>query len=488
MNTAKQQSEISIVFPLPDHRGYFDEILDSWLSDQTAHPADYEILLVSGPGDAALLHSLKPRLREHDKSWVEDSDDILYLMDRAARKARGKIILFSESHCLAHPECVQMVNRHFSDESKQLGQCFHINILENRYAELEQRLEGAGTGSIDEPYWNLVRKRGFAIRRELYLSVGGFPHEFRYFSERAFAYLLFREGHKSEFIKDAVIYHYNTSSLAQMAEHHQDYAEGMCLYRDTMPSRVAEEAFGPLPIWDGRAWYDHHSRSNALRAIFRSWLSSGLAGGTSFFRFALKAFRPLSIDASVNEVRIIAAAVLTTFSKGSCDRALHWYTRYWKGIVKRIHLRTISENSRKNHNTAQAKIPRHFKWGAGNLTDLPHWGFHSLETHDKREMRWTEPFAQLIIPVATPGKVELIITLHSAGPGPDESKLDVRLRNQAILRLGEWDEERRIWRGELHADSHELSLTFVCWKALNFPGDERELGFAVETIEVRQER
>lgn len=473
------EPKISVICALPDHRDRCEEVLKSWLGGQDLSASEYEFLLISGPEDAHELERLSPFLRSQDRAWVELDDGILYLMHRGASEASGDILLFTESHCLAHPECLSAVARYFEERGHILGQCFHINFLENRYAELEQRLEGPKKNLEDEPYWNFVRKRAFAIRRSLYFEAGGFEHEFEYFSERAFARTLFNMGHRSEFILDALIFHYNTSSLSSMREHHEDYARGMCRYRETVPSHEAEQSFGPNPIWDEREWYRSGSRMQFLRSAFFSWLCQDSGKTSGFLKFTARSLVPLRMEIAGNWLLAEMAALLTKASRGAGDSAFHWYTQYWRRIVRGKQLRTVLEAFLDSKDGELDPVTGETRWPARDIRSLPHWGFFEFENL-KEEFRWTNRFAMITLPPVRPDSMELVLKFHIASPDPVESGLDIRLHGGE----GMWNPATRTWRCVVAKSSEPTPVAIICWNPRRFPGDSRELGIAVESIEL----
>ena len=476
---------VSVVFPLPDHRGYLDQVLDSWYSEQTIDSELYEVLFVSGPSDSSLIEKALARMRPQDQCWVEGTDEILELDHLAAERASGEILLFTESHCIAHPDCIQNVVRYFEVENANVGQCTHINILESRFAEMEQMLEGRFSVEDDALYWHKVRKRGFAIRKATYFELGGFEYRFGYYSERAFAATLRRSEETLGWISDAVVYHYNTESLAAMQPHHEDYAQGMCLYRTTMSAAEADAQFGELPAWEERAWSDLSFRYKIVSAAIRSWIGSfgtrkpfeNQDTAQVVFRLLARAGMPARLSLWLTWVRARLIAVASKQSEGSGSRAYRLYEKYWKAVVSRAVQETILANPQVGWRVGKSS------WGADDFADRPIFGFYPAEEFANGSLRWTKEIAVMDLPCEEREECVVRVRLHSHSRSPEDAGANIRTDNRDSGGWS-WDGGQFQWEGRAKCQGRGVFLSIFCAKTCKFSGDARQIGIAVEKISI----
>jgi hypothetical protein len=99
--------DVSVILPLPDHRGWAERAIESWLEEQTL-PADrFELIVVSDGADPDLEVRVERRLRSRDRLLRRPGAHEIVLYDVGARAARAPMLLFTEPHCVAEPECLE---------------------------------------------------------------------------------------------------------------------------------------------------------------------------------------------------------------------------------------------------------------------------------------------------------------------------------------------------------------------------------------------
>jgi hypothetical protein len=108
------EPEVSVILPMPDHRGYAERAVTSWTEGQTFARDRYEVIVASDGADAALDERVEPLLGPADRAIREDGATEIELYDKAARAARGRLLVFTEPHCIAEPDFIEEMVAHLA--------------------------------------------------------------------------------------------------------------------------------------------------------------------------------------------------------------------------------------------------------------------------------------------------------------------------------------------------------------------------------------
>jgi GT2 family glycosyltransferase len=252
-----QAPELSVVLTLVDHNGHAAECVESWARRQDLGRGRYEVIVVGSGGEREVEEEIRPLLGAQDRLLRLSSSQELKLHDHGARAARGRWLLFTEAHTVAEPNCLSSLLDYLSEhESTYAGTC--ISSLSdgsrNPIAKCERRWYADGFAEWSrEGDWRKVTIRGFAIRRDVYLDVGGFEHRFGCFAETALAATLVDRGHRLGCAAEAAVKHYDATDLHELLSYVREYREGELAYRATRSPEYCERYFGIWPPQADRA-------------------------------------------------------------------------------------------------------------------------------------------------------------------------------------------------------------------------------------------
>jgi hypothetical protein len=103
--------------------------------------------------------------------------------------------------------------------------------------------------------WRIVHERGFAIYRETYERLGGFPHEYGWFAGRAFAASLHQAGVPMGYAPDIRVVHFNSVSLKDIREGAKSFVFGEFRYREKTDEAIVLRYFGHNGMLKSRELY-----------------------------------------------------------------------------------------------------------------------------------------------------------------------------------------------------------------------------------------
>ena len=266
--------DLSVVLTLVDHEGHAAECVESWARSQELSRKRYEVIAVSNAREPEVDERVRALLCSQDRVLNASASQELALHDHGARAARGRWLLFTEAHTVAEPDCLSSLLAYLSaNEGRYAGACIRSfgTGTDNPVARCEERWYGDGFREWSrEGDWRKVTIRGFAIRREAYLEVGGFEHRFGCFAETALAANLAARGHPLGCAADAAVKHYDATAISPLLRYVREYREGELAYRATRSPEFCERYFGVLPpLLDRRGRLRTFARYLRARLRFR---------------------------------------------------------------------------------------------------------------------------------------------------------------------------------------------------------------------------
>jgi hypothetical protein len=406
--------DLSVVLTLVDHRGPLGECVASWTREQTLGRNRYEVVVVGTEREAAVEEQVKPRLTPGDRLLRFEARQELALHDHGARQAQGRWLLFTEAHCLAAPTCLERLLEYLQAHAREyVGACLRSQSAESEdpVSGMEDRLyrEGAAVWTR-EGDWRKVTIRGFAIRRDVYLKVGGFEHEFGYFGESALAATLDHRNYRLGYAADAGVTHFNSTELDDLLSYVAEYREREEAYRaqcdvsyfaryfgDGSDSLELAASRGSAIVCGARtlAWalgrLDQPGRRNLARAMVRELVGCGwklVSGPHVSGRLACGWARcrlRLSRDANAR---------------------FRWFKRLWDATGGLARRRALARRPR----SASAPTPGETRlaYAPAEMSVRALAGFHARESWDGRSFRWSAPLAWLRVDVP-PGEYEVVI-------------------------------------------------------------------------------
>lgn len=172
---------ISVVIAYYDERRSAQNIA-TWTQRQTLAADDFEVIVVAASG-TKVEPALSTTLREQDRLLRIDKPNPYALYCAGANAARGDILLFSEDHVIAEPNCLQSVQSFFHERNVEAATLSWGCISKTVFAKAEERYNDLDRAQIESgsESWNRVRIRGFAIKKALYENIGGFNESYWFF-------------------------------------------------------------------------------------------------------------------------------------------------------------------------------------------------------------------------------------------------------------------------------------------------------------------
>jgi predicted dehydrogenase len=405
------EPEVSVIMPIADHRGYAERAVASWTRDQRFDRDRYEVVLAWDGAEPGLGERVEPLLGPGDRMIVNEGASEIELYDQAARAARGRLLLFTEPHCLAEPEHLDELLAHLA-KTGEVGACGRsVAISPNGLARMEQLLYDEGFSTWSQPgHWCRVILRAFAIERAAYLEAGGYETKYGRFAEFALAAKLHSTGKRIGYAPGAAVEHLYTTSFRELIPPIEDFLVGEIHFRADYPAAYCERYFGVPEEWAGRAELSRSGARTALRLTARallrpsSWRSGAarplLATAIRLLPTALLGARPALANAEVRFALGRLRCSLWRFDERRLERA---YRDAWKWMARRARLRVIA--------ALPPRPPEPSEESTFSLADLPDqrlFGFHRAERANGTSFRWSRAIAYAEVPVQ-PGRYRVEI-------------------------------------------------------------------------------
>ncbi len=182
---------------------------------------------------------------------LKENKQASYCRNLAARKARGDILAFIDSDCLAEPLWLQELIPAFKDPS--LGvvggrvDSYFVESYLDRYEQVKSSLIVGFRAKR-----SLNRERSFYVpscnllaRRDLFLKLGGFKEELFVGEDVDFCWRIQDAGHHVEFRPAGRVYHRHRNRLRHFCARRFDYGTSESLLQQLHPERRKQMVFSP---------------------------------------------------------------------------------------------------------------------------------------------------------------------------------------------------------------------------------------------------
>lgn len=402
---------ISVIVPLPEHRGYALDCVRSWLG-QTVAPESYELLVMADGSEPELEQRVRGMLRPADRMITEPGAHEARLYDLGAQAARADLLLFTEPHCTAESRALDELSR-FLATSDYDGACLRsVSVSTTAMARMEERFFDEGFEEWSkEGHWCKVILRGFAVRREAYDAAGGFDHRYRRFSEFVLGARLHSHGRRIGYAAGAAVRHANATSLDHNRRAIVDFALGEAAFRHDHDRVFCERYFGPAPEARERHALDAPAARAASTAAFRNLGRRSVWREPAALRGAASTIARYGPTAALGpKPRLWRARAEFTSARARCllwrsreDRLFPAFADGWNrlGYLTRL-----------EYAAAKVGEPRPMDAAARfAIEELPEerlLGFHEAERLNGDVFRWSRGLASVELPMAGARRIQLL--------------------------------------------------------------------------------
>ena len=255
--------QISVLLPLQDEREAGVAGVRAWL-EQSLRPEDYELIVLPSGEDAELERHIRPLLRPNDQ-WVDEGAAEEYeLMNIGAGHARGRYVFLTELHCIPHPDCLAAILDELERTGAPAVRGDSIDVVRGPLGALEhEQFDGPQRAEEDPAHWRKVLIHTFAIRRDLYLELGGLPPAYGDFAPWILAIRLNERGERPIFSPRPKVNHVYDGDLGKLGGYVRNFMRGEARYRGAEPD-LARRYLAPATEWEDQLRY---TRAGAMRGV-----------------------------------------------------------------------------------------------------------------------------------------------------------------------------------------------------------------------------
>jgi glycosyltransferase involved in cell wall biosynthesis len=245
---------LSVIVPLPDHRGHALEAIESW-TRQNCPRSDYEVVVIIDGREPELEATVASLLTSGDQTVCCEEGSLHDCYNEGARAARGQVLLFTESHVKADRDCIAGLIARFARGDVDGLAVASGGIDETRFAAQEQTIYEEALPDRIAGGWNLCTVRGCAIERNAFHRAGGFRSNYGHFSEILLGATLRHNGARLRYAERARVWHFNSGNFAHFGRELTAYGGDEIRFRADHPNSPLLRYLGPSQLWDNRhAW------------------------------------------------------------------------------------------------------------------------------------------------------------------------------------------------------------------------------------------
>lgn len=320
---------VSVIIPVRNRPLEIEACLRS-LGEVVYPPEKLEIIVVD---DASTDHTpeMISRFPVH-LIRLRENRQASYCRNLAARKARGDILAFIDSDCLAEPLWLQELIPAFKDPSLgAVGGMVDSYFVESSLDRYEQVKSSLIMGfrakrSLERERFFYVPSCNLLARRGFFLKLGGFKEELFVGEDVDFCWRLQDAGHHVEFRPAGRVYHKHRNRLRPFCARRFDYGTSEPLLQQLHPERRKQMVFPPgASLFWGIA---------ILAIIFASFPFLALCGITVLFDALSKLFRITGKGTTIKFPAVFMAVIRSYFAFFyHCCAFVSRYYLFWAIVV-----------------------------------------------------------------------------------------------------------------------------------------------------------
>jgi hypothetical protein len=472
---------LAVVVPLEDPRGDVVEHLRSWTDHQTLDRDRYQLVAGVDGEHPAFERQVAEILQQQDMIVNVPGGSLMRLYDTAARAARAPVLVLTEAHCHAEPDCLAAVSERFVDPGIDAVMFHHRHGTSGDFGRLSARWFDRCHALWEDDEWIRLKIGGCAIRAEAYAGAGGLDPELELFAPFLLSARVHQQGGHAEHLEEAVITHVMEETMQEDLEHTRSHARGECAAREKHDSQFMERYFGPAGLWERRLGY----RPDANRELIAALISATVRSPRDAGWLGRELIARLPAGVAGARPRLAWEAGLAAVHRRLTDSAMLPFERRWRSYLAATEhavsavelMQGIGGNDRAGEHAVDGPL------GAEDLDEVLIGGF-GLEQAEGRRFRWIEPSALIRLAPSAAGRTLRIDTGGLRGAPLDYLRGCQIARRPLPPELISGDEEALEVRlpadPELVADS---GLVLLC-QPLNGSGDRRRLGMPVVRLEL----
>jgi hypothetical protein len=380
---------LAVVVPLEDPRGDVVEHLRTWTQSQTLARDRFQVILSADGRHPEFERQVAAELAPQDELVSAPGASLMGLYDAGARGARAPVLILTEAHVRADPECLAVVADAFAeDPDLDAATLRHIQSASSGISPLSERWFARSFDQWDRAGWRRLNTTGVAIRAEAYERVGGVDDRLGLYAPSLMSARLDQHGARIKHLDDAALTHELEQEMAYALELGGDFARGECVVRREQDPAFCERYFGPAGLWERRFAYREEISRPIVAALGsairqgprdRRWLTREL-----LTRLPARVAGPLPRLAWERATTRVRQAVAATAALPKETR-WHSYIAAHEGNVRAIQLEEAAgENGMPPPAPADGEPIR-----ADRLEGVL-IGTHGLEEQGGRNFRWTE--------------------------------------------------------------------------------------------------
>lgn len=390
--------KFTVILPLHDHRGIILEAIAAWVHQRGCN-CDFQIVVIDA-GQARLARRVAKLLAPDDRVVHCQSTNEATLYNAGAAAATSNWLVFSESHVLPEEGAVAALEKRFMADDCDAALLGSTHGVRSRFSRVDAALgdkESSQTKAMG--LWRTVGLRGFAIRKEVFASLGTFNEEYFRFAETALAIHLVDRGFRLSEFNEVKLRHYDIDSLGELLTAMTLGRLGNCRFWDSEPELAHRYFGGGPPLSEGSI-----TNPSLVRSINRAATMAICKGRLRCAWRLWRVLHPFRLESTFGwEGAILRSQVVAYATYLKCLSALYITRRHEDARNAPSALQQYSDLRRKCARPGVLRYQRELEARQNEALDADQIyvrgaGFFPPENWQGHSYCWSLPSAAILIP------------------------------------------------------------------------------------------
>lgn len=428
---------ISVIIPMETYRNNAEKSVLSW-TQQNCGGHLFEIIIALYSHQTSLEETIRKIIRPSDKILLCTASNEIELFHLGAKAAKGKYLIFTESHCIAESHLIQEAVKFFNIEPHAGFIPRTLPICNNAIARMEAELYNESFKNFIQPSaWAKITLHALGISKEIYFAIDGLQYQYNRFATWIMGANLRERGYTLAYAPAISVFHLYADSFASLDNFISETISGESLFNEECKDRnfynkYFYSAIEIASIINLNIKLNQYFCKNTFKLLFESYkapydLRLFFHKASILIKSIFNHLSALSYNKFQQRLKVYLIQLKFYFSRKNTIRAFKLFKKYYheKILLYRI------EHALAKKKSHSCQTPEQMHYWLSKIDEKLLYGFYSIESFEEKSFRWSQSICAVKLMI-NPGNYQATIHLLPVRIIAPQDRIAIFLNNQRI--------------------------------------------------------